>query len=203
MIDLERCWTLLCPVDVTDAVRWLESSPQSWPVVAANKPQRIFGVPSQLDAAVRQVCGLFDVPVVVHSPMLSRILPGTHHAMHADNQRPDWLTRIHIPLITNDGCWLSFEDEYQTLTTRLARGDMRACAILPVPFVDEVEGRRGEVVELAYDGEYTVGTVRVFNRVHFEVGYAYTFNTLKRHAFGNEGESVRIHFLFDVLRKDD
>jgi len=153
-VDLERCWSVLCPVDVTDAVRWLESSPQSWPVVAANKPQRIFGIPSQLATAVQQVCGLFNQPVVVHSPMLSRIVPGTMHAMHRDNQRSDWLSRIHIPLINNDGCWLSFEEE----------------------------GSR---------------------RVHFEVGNAYTFNTLKRHSFGNEGESVRIHFLFDVLRKDD
>ena len=38
--------------------------------------------------------------------------------------------------------------------------------------------------------------------VHFVAGKAYTFNTLKRHAFGNDGAAERVHFLFDVLRKD-
>jgi len=38
--------------------------------------------------------------------------------------------------------------------------------------------------------------------VHFEAGKAYTFNALERHAFGNDGETERVHLIFDVLRKD-
>jgi hypothetical protein len=37
-------------------------------------------------------------------------------------------------------------------------------------------------------------------RVHFEVGGAYSFDTEARHDFGNDGDSPRVHLVFDVYR---
>ena len=36
--------------------------------------------------------------------------------------------------------------------------------------------------------------------MHLEAGHAYTFNTALRHAFGNNGETARVHLIFEVLR---
>lgn len=36
-------------------------------------------------------------------------------------------------------------------------------------------------------------------KVHFEAGKAYSFNTLVNHAFGNDGDTERVHLTFDVL----
>ena len=38
--------------------------------------------------------------------------------------------------------------------------------------------------------------------IHLEAGKAYTFDTLRRHAFGNDGSTERVHLIFDVLRGD-
>ncbi len=37
-------------------------------------------------------------------------------------------------------------------------------------------------------------------RVHFEAGKAYSFDTLVMHNYGNDGDTDRVHLLFDVLR---
>lgn len=39
-------------------------------------------------------------------------------------------------------------------------------------------------------------------RVHFEAGKAYAFDTTRRHAFGNDGETGRVHLAFDVHLSD-
>jgi hypothetical protein len=39
-----------------------------------------------------------------------------------------------------------------------------------------------------------------FDEVHFEAGKAYTFDARLRHAFGNRGDTERVHLLFDVFR---
>jgi hypothetical protein len=36
-------------------------------------------------------------------------------------------------------------------------------------------------------------------RAHFQAGVAYTFDTGVRHAFGNDGDTDRVHLIFDVL----
>ncbi len=37
-------------------------------------------------------------------------------------------------------------------------------------------------------------------RFHMLPGWAYTFNAVKRHAFGNDGTTPRVHLIFDVMR---
>lgn len=45
---------------------------------------------------------------------------------------------------------------------RLVHGDFAAKFRFPVPFRDQSGRQIGEVVAVWYDGEYTVGTVRLF-----------------------------------------
>ena len=40
-------------------------------------------------------------------------------------------------------------------------------------------------------------------RVHFEAGKAYTFDTTRRHSFGNDGATDRVHLMFDVRVSDE
>ena len=158
-----KCWYDLGPVNVAEAVAWLEAEEKPWPTSTAEmKPQRIFTLPGFFDELISDVLSLVvthsgEDYLIGHAPMLSRVMPGVDHGLHCDTQRADWLTRIHVPLATNPGCWMRFEDEDD--------------AGKPKP-------------------------------VHFQVGHAYTFNTLKRHAFGNAGETPRVHLIFEVLRAD-
>lgn len=188
-------WSCICPVNPAPLIAWLAGA--SFPAPSTpTKPQRIqdADVPLALcepimnavlkHAVARRKVGLFactdgsskaDVAttelagrIVAASPMLSRVLPGQIHPMHVDIQRSDWLTRVHVPLTTNPGCWMAWE------------GQCSACDCA-YPHCKSCMGTGGE-------------------RVHFEVGNAYTFNTLARHAFGNEGETERVHLIFEVLR---
>ncbi len=147
-----RCWTCLGTVEVGPLYEWLALARPHWPAPSGpSKPQRIEGPAELVHAVVGQVLGYLDVDLIAHRPVLSRVLPGQSHDWHVDKQRSDWVTRIHVPLVTNFGCWMAWEEE---------------------------EGMR----------------------IHFEVGKAYTFDTSRRHAFGNHGPSERIHLMFDVLR---
>lgn len=37
-------------------------------------------------------------------------------------------------------------------------------------------------------------------KVYMERGWAYSFNTMKAHNYGNDGTTARVHLLFDVVR---
>lgn len=140
----------LCDVDIAPLLEWLEATPQPWSRPASKtKPQRVFSLPAGLfESVAHAVLARLPGELVAHQPMLSRMRPGQHHPMHTDSQRADWLTRIHVPLVTSPKAWICFE-----------------------------------------------GT----RPVHLEAGKAYTFDTYKRHAFGNDGETDRVHLIFDVL----
>lgn len=174
-------WSLICAVDPQPLIDWLAGA--TFPTLAEpTKPQRIQGddVPLVLcrpimDEVLRHLAvamgepgyaddaTLFIAPakLVWHEPMLSRVMPGQSHPMHTDVQRSDCVTRVHVPLTTNDGCWMEWEDT---------------------------------------ENAYAIGPVKVVDRAHFQVGSAYTFNTLARHAFGNDGDTARVHLIFEVLR---
>lgn len=74
--------------------------------------------------------------------------PRQLHPAHMDVQPPDWVTRVHVPIVTNP---------LATATTD--------------------------------DGE-----------LHMEVGKAYRFNTRAMHAVHNDGDTPRVHLVFDVKR---
>ncbi len=164
-------WSYLCDVDIAPLAAWLAEGDKGWPAPSTpSKPQRVREIPAALlEPIYAGVLESFSWVLAVKAeretgklpnsismapadPMLSRMLPGQSHPMHVDRQRADWITRVHVPIVTNPGCWMAWEEEDQ--------------------------------------------------RVHFEAGKAYSFDTTARHAFGNDGESERIHLIFEVLRRD-
>ncbi|MCC6419931.1 MAG: aspartyl/asparaginyl beta-hydroxylase domain-containing protein [Gemmataceae bacterium] len=147
---MQPCWTKLCEVDVAPLVARLSGHAVDWQVQPSpSKPQR---VRAGLDFARPTIDRILADHFPGHQawqPMLSRMLPGQSHPMHVDHPRADCVTRVHVPLVTNPGAWLMFEEE----------------------------------------GE----------RVHFEAGWAYTFDLLRRHSFGNDGAEPRTHLIFDAI----
>lgn len=101
-------WSTLCPVDVTALAAWLPAG--GWSIVAPTKPSRIFDVPVHLLRPITDAVLTHFPACRPYLPMLSRMLPGVSHPMHVDRQEADWVTRIHVPVVTNPFCWLEFED---------------------------------------------------------------------------------------------
>lgn len=208
-MNLDACWSEICTVDVGPLVAWLREQPPSWPEVAPTKPQRVFVLPDVFAPVIAFVLVHFwdnmagrQAEVAVHQPMLSRLLSGQSHPMHVDSQRADWITRVHVPVTTNERCWFQWEEECEQIEVRMLRGDITDEAKLPLPFKDQDKQRVGDVVGLRFDGQYTVGEVLLYKKVRFEVGKAYSFDTTRRHAFSNDGDTERVHLIFDVLRRD-
>lgn len=116
------------------------------------QPNRIHA-PEAAQPIIDNVLKCFAGPVTYsrYYACLSRLVPGACYKYHQDPQQPNWITRVHVPVLTNPGAWLEFEEEG--------------------------------------------------GPVHFEVGKAYSFNTLKRHRYGNDGNADRVHLLFDVLKE--
>jgi hypothetical protein len=140
-------WSCICDVDAAPLIAWYADSCASLPIRLG---QRSHELPMPLVHQVTaEVLKHFAGPVLAHGPFLGFSVAGHSHPMHTDPQRDDWLTRVHVPIVTNPQCWHQWEG-----------------------------------------GE----------RVHFEVGKAYSFNTLVPHALGNEGTTDRVHFIFEVLR---
>lgn|GEM_PF-2779314 len=142
------CWLYLCDVDVAPLVAWLPNA--AWPPVKGGQPNRVHA-PDIAQPIIDQVLGCFAGPVTYsrYYACVSRVIAGRGFGYHQDPQPPEWITRVHVPLVTNPAAWFMWEEA---------------------------------------DGV----------KVHFEAGKAYSFNTLRRHAFANDGDTDRVHLLFDV-----
>ena len=144
------CWSKLGPVDVTAIAEMLPAV--KWPPVKGGQPNRV-RLPWQALSAAAEVLRYFPGSLYdAERACLSRLVPGSTYEMHRDPQPPNWITRVHVPVVTNPAAWLMFEDE----------------------------------------GE----------RVHFEMGIAYTFDTLHSHCYGNDGTADRVHLILDVLTNE-
>lgn len=152
---MSEAWSILCPVDVGPLASWLAVGDPDWPPVKGGQPNRIHA-PAAATPIIEQVLTCFASPVTYsrYYACLSRLVPGAAYEYHQDPQLPEWITRVHVPVVTNAGAWLAFEEE---------------------------GGRH----------------------VHFEAGWAYSFNALKSHRYANDGGADRVHLLFDVLRGTD
>lgn len=140
-------WSLICDVDPAPLIAWYAESCASLPVRLG---QRAHQLPMGLvNPVMATVLAHIDGMVRAHGPFLGHAAPGSFAPMHTDPQRPDWGTRVHVPILTNPGCWHQWEG-----------------------------------------GE----------RVHFEVGKAYSFDTMTAHSLGNDGTTERVHLVFEVLR---
>lgn len=138
-------WSLICPVNPQPLIDWYAESCASELVRLGRRGHELpMGLAKTVMAEVLAHTGGRG-----HAPFLGHSVPGHFAPMHVDPQRPDWLTRVHVPLVTNPGCWMQWEG---------------------------------------------------WERVHFSAGNAYNFNTLTPHSVGNDGDSERVHFIFEVLK---
>lgn len=80
----------------------IQSSPE--------KPRRLHQPPAA-EKIIRHVIEAIGVPCTAYEVVLSGTQPGHHHDMHADGRAEGWLTRVHVPLRSNEGCWHEFADQ--------------------------------------------------------------------------------------------
>lgn len=125
MIDLSPAHTsqAICPVDASALAAWVESrAGQAAPWIVQpdreRKPQRLVDWKQGsllTDTAIPLVCGVLaalgaDLDALeIH---LSCMLPGQAHGMHQDQQHHtgrEWLTRVHVPVLTNKQAWFTIE----------------------------------------------------------------------------------------------
>lgn len=102
-------WAYLCEVDTAPLLAWL-SEPRGWPVQRMGQPQRL---PAPMEAETIITTVLRQFPGATyrqHYACLSRVAPGQGHGYHQDSQGPDWITRVHVPVVTNADCWFMFAE---------------------------------------------------------------------------------------------
>src|SRR5262249_42886330 len=104
-------WRRICDVEVGPLVAWLP-----WAVWQAtpNGIARCWDVPADLSwPVVTTVCEALKAGKCLRQELcLNRIGPGFAYPVHVDNARfAGWLTRVHVPLVTNPGAWHLFESE--------------------------------------------------------------------------------------------
>lgn len=143
-------------VDVTDLVRWVSAIPfEEWPQQNRLEDGKIrpsmvtdlewHGFGAMTDGIVQEI--MQEHPgCVAYQRMLSVVMPGHSIAPHVDGQGKNWVTRVHVPLVSND--WSTF-------------------------IADGVE-------------------------ITMAPGFTYLVDTTKEHAVVNDGDTPRIHFMFDV-----
>ncbi|MES2342324.1 MAG: aspartyl/asparaginyl beta-hydroxylase domain-containing protein [Pseudomonadota bacterium] len=47
-----------------------------------------------------------QLPWMPYNRLLSVVMPGAGIDPHRDQQAPEWITRVHVPLLTNKSAWL-------------------------------------------------------------------------------------------------
>lgn len=116
---MSQNWSYLCDVDIAPLAAWLEEGDKGWPPPSTpTKPQRVREIPAGLLEPImaQSLCALAwhvgsGGVLVPADPMLSRMLPGQSHPYHVDRQRSDWVTRVHVPITTNPGCYMAWESD--------------------------------------------------------------------------------------------
>ena len=110
-MNLSACWSEICPVDIAPLVQWLATANLTWPDKGPNKPSRIFDPPFLFRSVIDGLLTHFGDDVKDKEPMLSLMRAGQSHGMHVDSQFGGWVTRVHVPLVTNPGAWVAFEED--------------------------------------------------------------------------------------------
>ena len=102
-------WGDLGAVDVRPLAQWLATVKPGWPPVKGGQPNRV-SMPHAARPIVADVLTRFaeSVECLEHSACLSRLVPGSTYEYHRDPQPQRWLTRVHVPVVTNPGAWLMF-----------------------------------------------------------------------------------------------
>lgn len=98
---------LLDRVHIAPLVAWLEAIPWAdWPVQNDGRPAMV-NDPAWHDLALVTAGIRYDV-MTAHfahcrdaNVMLSAVMPGADIPPHADRQAPEWVTRVHVPIVSN------------------------------------------------------------------------------------------------------
>jgi quercetin dioxygenase-like cupin family protein len=134
--------------DVSEIGAWLLAIPESeWPGMA---DPAWHGADRLLPRVAEELMQHFP-GCALSGVGLFLLAAGQEHPAHTDEQPPDWVTRVHVPIVTNPRATVTTDD----------------------------------------------GTM------HMEAGTAYRVNTRERHAVRNDGETPRVHLVFDVKRRSD
>lgn len=102
----------LMDIDETDASGWIADIPlEDWPqqTRAKIKPAMVsdpdwHGYGGIVQPLIDKVLALFP-GAYADTRLLSAIMPGETIRQHVDGQPAHWLTRVHVPLLTNPESW--------------------------------------------------------------------------------------------------
>lgn len=109
-MDWQLPWQRICDVDPAPLAAWLAGA-STW-LPNPSQIDRVWDVPADLSGPIiAAVLSKFEQPVRADAVCLNRVNAGVIHGMHYDGQGANWLTRVHVPLTTNPGCWHLFEVE--------------------------------------------------------------------------------------------
>lgn len=102
--------TPLCGVDVAGLVSWIGGIgfadwPQQRPIDGLLRPAMVtdpewHGFKSKVDPLVSELMKWFP-DCTEDTRMLSVVMPGHSIEEHVDLQAPNWVCRVHVPLLTN------------------------------------------------------------------------------------------------------
>lgn len=97
----------LAVVDVAELVEWLAAIPaEEWPGMA---DPAWHGGGECFASVVDRLTASF--PGCISSGAgLFLLAAGQEHPMHVDEQPPQWVTRIHVPLVTNELCTVTTDE---------------------------------------------------------------------------------------------
>ena len=113
-----QTWSEIGPVDVSALAAWLDAGNIEWPPVKGTQPNRI-RLPDAARSAVDDVLAYYPgMTFNTHQACISRIVPGAVHEMHSDGQADNWVTRVHVPIKTNESAWFMFEHDMQKVHFR-------------------------------------------------------------------------------------
>lgn len=109
-------------IDVTEMADWVAGIPlEDWPQqnrledgqirpsMATNPIWQNFGEAAA--PVVNELLPKVGMHAVAFQQMLSVIMPGHSIAPHRDSQAPYWLFRVHVPLVTNKGAFMTLDGE--------------------------------------------------------------------------------------------
>lgn len=107
-------------VDVGPLRKWLDQIPLGcWPAgrmsQSCDLPTMIVdpwwqGFGGKTQPLIDEIMGEFPY-CKEDTPYLSMLVPGQKVRLHNDVQSPGWRCRIHVPIETNDGCWMEYEND--------------------------------------------------------------------------------------------
>jgi hypothetical protein len=111
----------LCGLDASRLSNWIREIPLAawpqqnrlsvdypYPAMVADLEWQGFG--EIVSSCVEALMQFFEGGVPTHR-MLSIVIPGQRIARHDDVQGENWRCRVHVPLVTNPGAVMFFDDE--------------------------------------------------------------------------------------------